>query len=657
MAVSLRIRQMTVSLRPFLTAVMTGLLVFMMGSELNTEAPRRTILLGLKQLQLTELVENAPASSARDPVVTEQPRKRRVELQAQLPEDEKPMALEPPVPAEEPIAQPPAVPASPRPKPAELLTQLPVGGQKRVTQQPDPTETRRDESPPPKPAVPTPVAQTPKPVQKPRVPFPALTRPPVYNAKGENQYFAYYNEQRANGEAEQREWIKRDFLVGHPKRAVIDGVCGRIKNGEEKQMCRKWGVEMADRLHVRYEKLTAKDALIKHLRREDAKSDRAIRITVSHGKLLSWQYIGLEMIHYPAPGALALVRIMQLLRLGRLRQAKTVDFFVRHADKCPNWQNDGREQAHPTVFFNTFDRCDLEQALSYSYLEQASGFEAEEFVPYDELVPKALYRGTPRNDHRFWVVVFKQVFPWLDAVDTVYNNNPTINWCNDSLIKLAESQLPELAGTGFPYLAQCQLKDPQSIWGSPMKTKQQYKFKYLVNIDGSAGLFRLSGNMMAPGVVMLVNNTNSHLSYTRDLIPFVTHIPVRTDLGIFAQDLNQTYHWAETHPDVTRKIAEESTRWAKLHASDRAFVRQWELYHALLADLRLDNATDPYIDGPALPDKVPLKYQRNEVSCENRTHFFEVGPFKRFVGLALPFRDRLWHIACEEMLDLAGDPY
>ncbi|KAJ9460044.1 hypothetical protein DIPPA_26577 [Diplonema papillatum] len=657
MAVSLRIRQMTVSLRPFLTAVMTGLLVFMMGSELNTEAPRRTILLGLKQLQLTELVENAPASSARDPVVTEQPRKRRVELQAQLPEDEKPMALEPPVPAEEPIAQPPAVPASPRPKPAELLTQLPVGGQKRVTQQPDPTETRRDESPPPKPAVPTPVAQTPKPVQKPRVPFPALTRPPVYNAKGENQYFAYYNEQRAKGEAEQLEWSRRDYLAGHPKRAVIDGVCGRIKNGEEKQMCRKWGVEMADRLRARYQKLTAQDARMKHLRREDFANDRSIRITVSHGKLLSWQYLGLEMIHYPLPGAVAIVRIMQLLRLGRLQQAKTVDFFVRHSDRCLDWRRDGREMAYPSVFWNTFPGCDQEQALSYSYLEQAGGFEATEFLPYEKLTPKVMYRGTPRNDHRYWIAVFGQVFPWLDAMNTVFQKTPTIAGCNVSLAKLADSKLPELAGTGFPYLAQCQVDDPKSIWGRNLHADQQYAFKYLLNIDGNAALYRLASNLAAPGVVMLVNNTNSHLSYTRDLIPFVTHIPVRTGFGIYAQDLNQTYHWAETHPDVTRKIAEESTRWATLHASDRSFVRQWELYHALLADLRLDNATDPYIDGPALPDKVPLKYQRNEVSCANRTHFFEVGPFKRFVGLALPFRERLWHIACEEMLDLDGDPY
>ncbi|KAJ9442880.1 hypothetical protein DIPPA_62099 [Diplonema papillatum] len=469
-----------------------------------------------------------------------------------------------------------------------------------------------------------------------------------------NPYWEHYDRVRAEGLLEAAEWKKRDHLAGHPKKAVIDSVCGRIKNSDELQMCCKRGADIANKLLKRYWKLTSLDAKIKHAAREKDGNTRDVRITVSHGKLLSWHFIGREMTAHPEHSSFALARIMQLLRLGRLQQNKTVDFFVYHWDICPNWQTKPAEMSYPTVFWATRPHCEQEITLSYCHLSQVAGFRHDNFLPYDQLIPKVVFRGTAWNGHRIWAAAVNHAFSWMNNMATTTSWVPVVNMCQKALKTLADYNFKELQGTGIPNQDQCTVNSSQAVWGTELTLAEQYSYKYLLNIDGMSALYRLQGNMEAPGVVMLCNSTNSHMSYTRDLIPMVTHIPIRTSLHTLIPELNESYHWAEAHPDIVKDIATESTRWARVHASDRAFSRQWELYHALLADLRVDNATDRFVDGPFGDIK---KYQHNSVDCSDRISFFKVQPFSRLVKKKAIHADRVWHIACEEMLTFENEGY
>ena len=92
-----------------------------------------------------------------------------------------------------------------------------------------------------------------------------------------------------------------------------------------------------------------------------------------------------------------------------------------------------------------------------------------------------------------------------------------------------------------------------------MAFSDYFKYKYILNIDGTVAAYRL-GSLLAGDSVVFKHDSKWHEHFYVDLEPYVHYIPLKEDLS----DVLTQLKWARNHDKRTRKIV----------ANARAFVRE-----------------------------------------------------------------------------------
>lgn len=93
-----------------------------------------------------------------------------------------------------------------------------------------------------------------------------------------------------------------------------------------------------------------------------------------------------------------------------------------------------------------------------------------------------------------------------------------------------------------------------------MSRQEQYKHKYLINVDGHVSAFRLLSELMTNSLVIKVNSSNNYeLWYSKLLIPFVHYVPVKEDMS----DLIEQIQWCINNDDKCKEIINNAHKLVK----------------------------------------------------------------------------------------------
>mmetsp|Transcript_29643 Transcript_29643/g.61807 ORF Transcript_29643/g.61807 Transcript_29643/m.61807 type:complete len:178 (+) Transcript_29643:2-535(+) len=106
-----------------------------------------------------------------------------------------------------------------------------------------------------------------------------------------------------------------------------------------------------------------------------------------------------------------------------------------------------------------------------------------------------------------------------------------------------------------------------------MSSKEQTHYKYHIDLGGGGGT-TWSGTIIKlamPGLLF------HHVTPTKDYIhdrmrPWTHYIPVRADL----RDLKRKFNWAESHPEMAAKIAQQGTKLVRKLGTPEGFEQMFK---------------------------------------------------------------------------------
>jgi hypothetical protein len=91
-----------------------------------------------------------------------------------------------------------------------------------------------------------------------------------------------------------------------------------------------------------------------------------------------------------------------------------------------------------------------------------------------------------------------------------------------------------------------------------MTREEQYKYKYIISVDGHARPFRVPFELGTNSLVLLVDSLNNYTCWWSHLIePYIHYIPIKADLS----DLAEKITWCKTHDEECEKISVNATMW------------------------------------------------------------------------------------------------
>ena len=96
-----------------------------------------------------------------------------------------------------------------------------------------------------------------------------------------------------------------------------------------------------------------------------------------------------------------------------------------------------------------------------------------------------------------------------------------------------------------------------------LSREEQYKFKYVINIDGHVSAFRLSVELGSGSVVLLVDSPWK-IWYKDLLIPYEHYVPISEDLS----DLIERIQWCRKNDDKCRKIVANAHKFFKTYLQE-----------------------------------------------------------------------------------------
>ena len=158
-------------------------------------------------------------------------------------------------------------------------------------------------------------------------------------------------------------------------------------------------------------------------------------------------------------------------------------------------------------------------------------------------------------------------------------NNTKLPWVNIKFTHMNDKGLKRFVGEIEEYQKLQSLGI--SCIGDVMTLSDHAGYKYHIDLGGGGGTTWTGTiqKLALPGVLF------HHVTPTKDwfhdlLVPWEHYIPIESDLS----DLREKYEWAERHPDETRRISENGTRFVRWMASVEGFGQLYEAY--LVAPLR-----------------------------------------------------------------------
>ena len=306
--------------------------------------------------------------------------------------------------------------------------------------------------------------------------------------------------------------------VDKRRKALVQRVCGGVKDEEERWMCRRRGARMAERLHS-YTTLTPAmaDKYATHYSNRDA---TGVRVIIREGKLHGYQLVGRVTHHTRAnmgPWIVVLMgRVVESMRAGLAdwdTQKYTFDFVVVFNDEAdcrdPNsdslFASRGQQSEFPVVKYSySVKGCPNIVPLPFIEALQADAFKSsgDTRTPFAETRPAMVFRGGFYNEHRIHAGLLSAAgaVPGLNA--EVIHTPPDQSMyqrCARHVLAGRGTFTPKELGdaVGVPGEPQraCRAADGaanrgKSAFGNPLEWAEMKKFRYNLAIDGYGALLR-----------------------------------------------------------------------------------------------------------------------------------------------------------------------
>lgn len=99
--------------------------------------------------------------------------------------------------------------------------------------------------------------------------------------------------------------------------------------------------------------------------------------------------------------------------------------------------------------------------------------------------------------------------------------------------------------------------------------EEQYKYKYLISVDGHVRPFRVPFELGTNSLVLLVDSEFDYKCWWSNLIePYIHYIPIKADLS----DLDEKIKWCKTNDNECKKISENATEWYNIYMNKKGLT-------------------------------------------------------------------------------------
>jgi hypothetical protein len=169
----------------------------------------------------------------------------------------------------------------------------------------------------------------------------------------------------------------------------------------------------------------------------------------------------------------------------------------------------------------------------------------------------------------------------------------------------------------YPSQRQGSLSKNKYRRAASLSLQEQSRYKYIINVEGNVAAYRLSYELSAGSVILLVNSKWKMWYY--DLLkPYKHYIPVHQDLS----DLFTQIKWCQDHDDLCAQIAVNAKRFYDKYLSSDSIldfwqIRLWDLYsftgsYDYLPDLIKEGVLDEF---KKLKETLPGYTDTSDILC------------------------------------------
>ena len=379
-----------------------------------------------------------------------------------------------------------------------------------------------------------------------------------------------------------------------PKQAaLIRRVCSKVTHHEERWMCERRGAAIQARLSP-YKSVSTLDAQRVIDEHESYNTDEAgVRIYIRNGAIHSWENIQGRGGSLRIFTASVVGKVLEGLRGGTALPHFTFELLILFQDTgvCRN------DPLRPTAVYNStgppgypiskysvnakgcshFIALPDEESIQHDALRKEMRFRE-----WNDLDGRVVFRGTNFNRQRLLMSALAQtgwLAPLLDiGITAMFGEEHCV------------TDLQSASNVPFPDTTDFHTLCHSSISGvtKPYLTYDEIMtYRYVLVIDGIGSAIRFPHHMKGPGIVLHMPREEEMMVeyWFNDMVPWVHYVPLTQETDKMVQNFSETLEFLEANPEVAKRIALESTRWANLHKTDRTDHRQWKLYYYLLDDL------------------------------------------------------------------------
>ena len=201
-------------------------------------------------------------------------------------------------------------------------------------------------------------------------------------------------------------------------------------------------------------------------------------------------------------------------------------------------------------------------------------WKTEEKIPYDERIPKLVFRGSSSS----------------------LNDYHDDNWLSVPRIRLAalSQQHPDLIDAGITKWMKLgkstTTEEVESSLGTGLSETLDYeaqgKYQFIVDIDGGLGSSRKRG-ILTSGSVPFFQQSNWHMWYEPLLKPFYHFLPI----DAYLQNILERIQSARSDISESKKIVQRANCFGESVVSKEAAVRYWKILLHRYSQLQLDPAS------------------------------------------------------------------
>lgn len=251
----------------------------------------------------------------------------------------------------------------------------------------------------------------------------------------------------------------------------------------------------------------------------------------------------------------------------------------RYADiLIPTWEDWQRVQFQKGMFF----------------LESCANYEDKfSTTPWKNKISKAVFRGsttgcgtTLETNPRLKACAMTKDHPdYLDCGITLWNFRPRKHETSDTLVTMEKDT--------FPF----SLVDRLTM-------QEQTEFKYLLDIEGHVGAFRLSYELSSGSLVLLVES-QWKIWYQDMIKPYVHYVPVKGDLS----DLIEIIDWCREHDAECEQITKNAREFFEKYLNYDSIL---DFYQKTLVDLKKYIGVYVYNTSTPLDSQISQEKQEME---------------------------------------------